>query len=234
MLLPEEFFSLEGFTHRDLWKKEKPVWSALLSMDDYFKKISYQIEIEIPSSVYLENPEQISIGKGTTLDPGVFIQGPCLIGKNCSIRHGANLRSYCILGDQCTVGHASELKQSILLNGAAVTHLCYVGDSILGSHVNLGAGVKCANLRLDRSEVSVLYNDVKIKTGLKKLGAIIGDGAQIGCNCVLNPGTLIGKETISFPLLNLSGVIPACRKVKNKQQWVVEPIAEGILERLIK
>ena len=230
MFTPETFFSLESFAHQSLWKTGDPVWSALHSLNEYLKVATHQIEVEIPQGVYLENGDRISIGNGTLLDPGVYIQGPCIIGKNCTIRHGANLRGGVILGDGCVIGHGTEVKQSILLDGAHATHLCYVGDSILGAGVNLGAGVKCANLRLDRKEILIS----KVKTGLKKLGAIIGDGAQIGCNCVLNPGTLVGKEVVSHPLLNLGGYIPARSQVARGRDWNVAPSAGKILERLLK
>lgn len=164
------------------------------------------------------------------IEPGVYIQGPCIIGKNCVIRHGAYIREGVICGDYCQIGHSAELKHSILLNHACATHFVYVGDSILGNEVNLGAGVKCANLRLDRSEVVVAWNGKRVKTGLKKLGAIVGDRVQIGCNCVLNPGTLIGKESFSHPLLNLSGYIPPRSQMSAKGR---EPIEPHILEKLL-
>jgi NDP-sugar pyrophosphorylase family protein len=108
-----------------------------------------------------------------------------------------------ILGNHCSIGHCAELKNSILLNDAAVTHFVYVGDSIIGNRVNLAAGVKCANLRLDRKDVRIEGRE----TGLKKFGSIVGDDVQVGCNCVLNPGTLLGKGTICYPLRNVSGLI---------------------------
>lgn len=234
MLGPEIFFSLNGFRHRTLWQSEDFAWQPIETVSNYLKRFPHQIDIEIPSHIFLENTAQISIGKGTILEPGVLIQGPCIIGKNCIIRHGAMLRDGVILGDGCVIGHATEVKHSILLDGAHATHLCYVGDSILGRNVNLGAGVKCANLRLDRKEISIFLDGQKIKTGLKKMGAIVGDGAQIGCNCVLNPGTLVGKEAASHPLLHLGGYIPARNQVKKERDWTLEPIAGKILEKLLK
>lgn len=229
----DHFFSLHGFAHASLWNGKERVWDALFYLDPYLKSFSHKIEISIPEGVFLENKESISIGKGTTIDPGVLIQGPCVIGKNCRIRHGAFLRGSVILGDDCVVGHGSELKNAILLNGSCAAHLCYVGDSILGSNVNLSAGVKCANLRLDAKEVSIVFEGKKIKTGLKKLGAILGSDVKVGCNCVLNPGTLIGKKSAVYPLLNIGGCIPAFSEVKAKIGWVVEPKMEKVLQHLI-
>jgi UDP-N-acetylglucosamine diphosphorylase / glucose-1-phosphate thymidylyltransferase / UDP-N-acetylgalactosamine diphosphorylase / glucosamine-1-phosphate N-acetyltransferase / galactosamine-1-phosphate N-acetyltransferase len=203
-----DYFSLDCFAHRNLWKEGLPVWTPLQMLDDYFKTWDFQIEIEIPPNIYLDRPELISIGQGTVIEPGVYIQGPCIIGRDCTLRHGAYLRQNVICGDRSAIGHGAEIKHSILLDDVAVTHFNYIGDSIVGNQANLGAGVKCSNLRLDRDEISVFLYGKQIKTGLRKFGAIIGDHAQIGCNCVLNPGTLVGRECIAYPLLNFGGQIP--------------------------
>ncbi len=227
----ESFFSIDRFEHSSLWKEGEPVWHPLIYLTDYLKeKNTCQIEIEIPEGVFLQNRELISIGKGTIIEPGVFIQGPCIIGKNCVLRHGAYIRESVILGDECHIGHSSELKHSILLNRAAATHFVYVGDSILGESVNLGAGVKCANLRLDRRDVFVQFEGKKIRTGLKKFGAIVGDRVQIGCNSVLNPGTLVGRECFSYPLMNLKGTIPARSQIDSDG---IRPVEKNILEKLL-
>lgn len=234
-LAANSFFSLKDFLHSSvLWENGKPVWMALQNLDRYLKSYdSYKIEIEIPSDVKIVNPELVAIGEGTILEPGVLIEGPCILGKDCLVRHGAFLRGGVICGDNCVVGHASEVKHSIFLNGAQAAHLDYVGDSILGSRVNLGAGVKCANLRLDRREISILDEGVKVKTGLKKFGCILGDGCQIGCNVVLNPGTLLGPGCVSYPLINLHGTIPANSRIKGKShEFDIEPVGIEILEAL--
>ena len=233
MFFPNDLFPIHDFSHASLWSEKGFVWEALTHLENYLKKFSYKIKTQIPTQVYLENKECIFIGEGTTIDPGVMIQGPCIIGKNCSIRHGAFLRGSVILGDGCVVGHGSELKNTILLNGAKVAHLCYVGYSIVGPNTNLGAGVKCSNLRLDLREVSISCDGKKIKTGLKKLGAIFGEGVQVGCNCVLNPGTVIGKKSEIFPLLNVGGYVPPHSRVKSLRNWTIEPKAEEILQKMI-
>ncbi len=170
------------------------------------------------------NPEQISIGEGTIIEPGAYIRGPCIIGKNCQIRHGAYIRGNVIIGDHCVVGHATELKHSILLDHAHAAHFAFVGDSILGNGVNLGAGVRCANLRLDGAPVCVQYGEESFSTGMRKLGAVIGDEAQIGCNVVLNPGTCFGKESRCFPGLTVSGYIEGskCLRPKQKNSVIVD------------
>lgn len=229
---PDLFFSLRKFKHRSLWKEGEPVWSALHSLSKYLETLRFKIEIDSLVGVHLERPELISIGPGTVIEPGVMIQGPCVIGSRCIIRQGAYLREGTILGDGCIVGHSAELKQSILLDGAAATHFVYVGDSILGNEVNLGAGVKCANLRLDRKNVQIHWENSVLKTGLKKFGAIVGDRAQIGCNSVLNPGTLIGKGALCHPLVTLSGYVPAGSLVKSDRSMQIESSGKRLLEKI--
>ncbi len=227
----EHFFSLQQFAHRSLWKEGETIWFPLLWLNDYLEeKNPHKIEIDIPEGVFLKEKELISIGQGTLIEPGVLIQGPCIIGKHCVIRHGAYLRGEVICGDYCHIGHCTELKHSILLDYAAATHFVYVGDSILGNRVNLGAGVKCANLRLDRSDVHVIMDGKKIRTDLKKFGAIVGDQTQIGCNCVLNPGTLVERECFSYPLMHLGGFIPSRSQISRKG---IQPIEQKILEKLL-
>lgn len=224
------YISLETFDHPSLWKENQPIWSALNELKFYLTKMQHKIEIDLPEGVFLKNSEMISIGKGTVIEPGVMIQGPCIIGKNCEIRHGAYIRECVILGDGCRIGHAAEIKHSILLNGAKATHFTYVGDSILGNFVNLGAGVKCANLRLDQAYISVLLETRKVDTGLKKFGAVVGDFSQIGCNSVLNPGTLVGKMSFSLPLVSMQGTYPPKSQVSAKG---ITPIQQNRLEKFV-
>ncbi len=208
-LSPEAFFSLTAFEHRCLFDGCEFVWEALSRLPSYLEQASLgKIQVKVPASATLIFPEKISIGEGTLIEPGAFIQGPCIIGRNCQIRQGAYIRGGVILADHCVVGHVTELKNTIFLNHAAAAHFNYVGDSILGNQVNLGAGAKCANLRLDHSPVSIRTQGKKFVTGLKKLGAILGDGAQIGCNAVLNPGSFLGKNAGCYPLLSVHGYVP--------------------------
>jgi NDP-sugar pyrophosphorylase family protein len=213
------FFTLEGFEHAALFEGLSFPWEALAHLTDYLnhQKLG-MIEVELPSSVHLVNPHLISIGKGTVVEPGVYIQGPCIIGANCTIRFGAYIRGHLVTGDRCVIGHDTEIKHSILLNGVNAAHFNYVGDCILGNGVNLGAGVKCANLRLDHQPVKVVFNGQKMMTHLKKLGAVVGDGAQIGCNAVTNPGTIIGKNAFCHPCLNISGQIQESEIVTGETQ----------------
>ena len=198
MPTPERFFDLQEFLHKDLFKLELPVWDSLRELTGYLDNNNLgKIECSIPEGAILVNPDMISIGKGTRVEPGAYIEGPCIIGEGSQVRHGAYVRPYVLTGKRCVIGHSTEVKHSILLDGAKAPHFNYVGDSILGKGVNLGAGVICANFRLDHGEVIVEIEGKRFKTGLRKFGAILGDLSQIGCNSVLNPGVLLRKRTFS-------------------------------------
>lgn len=216
---PTYFFDLLNFLHTALFDPNSPVWTALAKIDVYLASQALgKIETEIPAGAHLIEPHLISIGKGTIVEPGAYIKGPCIIGQNCSIRHGAYVRGNVITGNKCVIGHDTEIKHSILLDSAHAAHFAYLGDSIIGGRVNLGAGVKCANLKLDNSNVVIYLDGRHVDTGLRKFGAIIGDDSQIGCNAVANPGSLVGKKVFCYPLLNFGGFVPSHSIVKNKNR----------------
>lgn len=147
----------------------------------------------------------VVLGEGSVIEPGAYVKGPCWIGRNVEVRHGAYIRGHAIIGDGAVVGHATEVKGSIFLPGAKAGHFAYVGDSILGRDVNLGAGTKLANLRLKGDEVTVKAAGGRVPTGLRKFGAILGDGVQTGCNSVTNPGTVLGKGCHVHPCVATGG-----------------------------
>lgn len=213
---PSFFFDLSSFEHASLFNSRSYPWEVLPFIEAYLKKLTLgRIEGEVSSRAYLIHPELIYIGEGSIVEPGAYIQGPCWIGKNCVVRHGAYIRGNLLTGNQCVIGHDTEVKNAIFLNEAHAAHFAYVGDSILGNGVNLGAGTKCANFRLDKQPINIHYENERIPTGLRKLGAIIGDGSQIGCNSVTNPGTLLGKEVRCYPCLNLGGFISSRSMIKS-------------------
>lgn len=144
--------------------------------------------------------DRISLGAGTVVEPGAMIKGPTIIGSYSEVRQGAYIRGKCIVGDRCVVGHTTEMKGSVMLNDAKAGHFAYIGDSILGCSSNLGAGTKLANLKIGSSLVRIKVAGEIIDTGLKKLGAVAGDGVEIGCNAVTNPGTLLGKGCKVLPV----------------------------------
>lgn len=217
-LSPQSFFELEAYAHRTLFDECTYAWDALLKIKSYLRKYPLgKIEIEIPEGVTLVHPEWISIGKGTTIEPGAFIQGPCVIGEECTIRHGAYVRGDVIVGNGCVIGHATEVKHSLFLEGACAPHFNYVGDSILGNNINLGAGFVCSNYRFDGSIVNVYFNGEKIESGVNKFGLILGDGCRLGCNGVSNPGTVIGKGSVSYPCINFGGVYGPSSVISNRK-----------------
>ncbi len=142
---------------------------------------------------------RMQIGKGVLIESGALLKEPVIVSDQTEIRQGAYLRGYCLIGKRCVVGHTTEVKHSIFLNDAKAGHFAYLGDSILGGDANLGAGTKMANLRFIRGDVKVRTAEGLLNTGLRKLGAILGDKVQTGCNSVTNPGTVIGRESFLMP-----------------------------------
>lgn len=223
-LCPTAFFDLEGFQHKALFDNCTYVWEVLSYISSYLTQSGLgKIQGEVAAGAFLVDPHLISIGEGTVIEPGAYIKGPCIIGRHCVIRHGAYIRGALIAGDHCIIGHDTEVKNSILLNHVHAAHFAYLGDSVLGNNVNLGAGVKCANLKLNESEIAIHFQDQKFPTKLRKLGAICGDDVRIGCNVVTNPGTLIGKASECYPSINFGGVVPSCSTVKSNIQILVLP-----------
>ncbi len=153
---------------------------------------------------------EIEIGRAVLVEPGALLKGPLLVGEFTEIRQGAYIRGSCYVGSRCVVGHTTEMKNSIMLEGAKAGHFAYLGDSILGREVNLGAGTKLANLKLTRDNIRLRVQGKIYDTGLRKLGAILGDGVQTGCNSVTNPGTLLGPESLVLPCSRVGpGYFPA-------------------------
>lgn len=142
---------------------------------------------------------QIYLGKGTVVEPGAYIKGPAIIGNNCEIRQGAYIRGNVLVGNKCIIGHATEVKNACFLDQAKAGHFAYIGDSILGNRVNLGAGTKLANLNIRSVPVRLKLDGKDVHTGLKKFGAILGDDVETGCNSVTNPGTMLGKKCAVYP-----------------------------------
>ena len=161
----------------------------------------------LPSSITFDQSNgPVIIEQSAIVEPSTHFIGPCYIGNEAVIRHGAYVREYSWICSTAVVGHASEVKHSILLPGAKAPHFNYVGDSILGKAVNLGAGVKLSNLRNDGAEVYLRIGDDRRPSGLRKFGAILGEGCQLGCNAVTNPGTILGPNSTVWPNVTVTGV----------------------------
>lgn len=178
-------------------------WEALAKLKSFILEYAGQL-----SGDYERISEFVWIGKGTVVEKSVLIKGPAIIGRDCELRHSAFIRENVLIGDQVVVGNSTEIKNSILMTRAQAPHFNYVGDSILGFKAHIGAGVILSNLKSTGGTVRVIYNNETIETGLRKFGAILGDNAEVGCNSVLNPGTVIGKNSIVYPLSAVRGVVP--------------------------
>lgn len=148
--------------------------------------------------------KRLDLGPGVVVEPGALIKGPTIIGGHTEVRQGAYVRGKCLTGSACVIGHTTEMKSSIMLNGAKAGHFAYIGDSILGASSNLGAGTKLANLKLSGDNVRVRVSGGLIDTGLRKLGAILGDTVEIGCNTVTNPGTILGPGSLVWPVASVA------------------------------
>lgn len=215
MLKPGDLFDLQQTEHAALFEGCEFAWEALKRLKEYLEG-ALRPGCHHRSEGRAFIGERVFIGEGTLVEEGAMIQGPAIIGRDCQIRHNAYIRSEVIIGDHCVVGNSCELKHSVLFNRAVVPHFNYVGDSILGYRAHLGAGVKISNVKLMPGNVTVEVEGVPRDTGLRKLGALLGDHCEIGCNCVLNPGSIIGRGAMIYPNTNWRGILPHNMIVKNK------------------
>jgi bifunctional UDP-N-acetylglucosamine pyrophosphorylase / glucosamine-1-phosphate N-acetyltransferase len=205
---PDKYLDLKQTEHTVLFEKAEQAWEILLALDLYLRDVIKPAN----HGTLIGNPvigEKVFIGEGTVIEPGAYIKGPAWIGENCQIRHGAYIRENVIVGGGSVIGNSTEIKNSVLFKGCQVPHFNYVGDSVLGAKVHLAAGVIVSNLKLNGDFITVRYGDEVITTGLRKFGALIGDGAEIGCNTVLNPGSIIGRKSLIYPGVCWRGVLPA-------------------------
>ena len=217
-LTPDAFFALDEFAHARIFEGATYVWEAISRLGDYIHEVLEPgIQGDVENGAHLVG-EAIQVGPGTRIEAGATVRGPVIIGAHCTIRSGAILRGGNVVGDRCTIGNSSELKNTLMLDGAHAPHFNYCGDSILGARSNLGAGTKLSNLRLDNQQIFVRYGGETIATGLRKFGAVLGDGAQTGCNAVLNPGTLLGPKAMVFPCAVASGVVEPGERVTGRRR----------------
>ena len=216
----EELFDLGQTEHASLFDSLGQAWEVFPHIGDYLRDTLRAAQLgQAHGQAVIEG--DVFVGEGTVIEAGALIRGPVWIGRNCHIGHGATLRGNVIVGDGCIVGHATELKNAVLFNGCEVPHFNYVGDSVLGHLVHLGAGVMLSNYRLIRGKVNVRTASGRLDSGLAKFGALIGDRTEIGCNAVLNPGAVIGRDCLLYPNVTFTGVLPARRLVKNKTELTV-------------
>ena len=195
-----ELFECQTPYLKKLFDEAEYPWEMLPKIKEYIKTL-----IAEGLEGFTEISEGVWVGRDVKIYPTVTIEAPAIIGHGTEMRPGAFIRGSVITGENCVIGNSSELKNCVLLNKVQVPHYHYVGDSVLGNFAHMGAGSICSNLKSDGKAV-VIHGDEDYVTGLRKIGAILGDHADIGCGCVLNPGTVIGKNTSVYPLNALRGV----------------------------
>ena len=194
-------------------------WEVINQISDFIIELGKTLD----KNIYEEKAPNVWVAKSAKIAPTAFIGGPCIIDENAEIRHSAFIRENAIVGKNVVVGNSTELKNVIIFNNSEVPHYNYVGDSILGYKSHMGAGSIISNLKSDKSNVSVKYNDKKIETNLRKFGAILGDNVEVGCSSVLNPGSIIGRKTNIYPLSSVRGFIGPNKIYKNQNE-IVEKI----------
>ena len=185
---------LSGFTH---------LWEALPGIRDMILTLGAALGEE-----YDQIQENVWVHKTAVISPTAYLGSPCIIGPGTEVRHCAFIRGSALVGENCVVGNSVELKNVILFDGVQVPHFNYVGDSILGYKAHMGAGSLTSNVKSDKTLVTVKNGDEKIETGLKKFGAMLGDFVEVGCNSVLNPGTVIGRHSNVYPTSCVRGMVP--------------------------
>ena len=215
----EDFFDLSLFHYADLYDGIEYIWEAIAKIAGYVEAKLAELGPRNLGTT-LGSPyiaDNVYIGEGTVVEHGAVIKGPAVIGANCEIRNGAYVRGNFICDDNTVLGNSCEVKNAAIHQNGTVPHFAYVGDSILGFKAHLGAGVKISNVKLTWETVKVNVNGTVVDTGLKKFGAILGDNTDIGCNSVLNPGSIIGKRSIVYPNCSWRGILPANRIAKMRQ-----------------
>lgn len=213
----KQLYNLEETIAKELLQKEKYPWECLPKISEFIINLGEKLNEEI----FEKKGENIWIAKTAKIAPTASITGPTIIDENAEIRHCAFIRGKAIVGKNAVVGNSVELKNCILFNNTQVPHYNYVGDSILGYKAHMGAGSITSNVKSDKTNV-VIKGKENIETNLRKVGAFLGDEAEIGCNSVLNPGTVIGRNTSVYPLSCVRGVIPENSIYKNPKEIVIK------------
>ncbi len=215
----EELYNLNETIAKDLLRSEKYPWEILPKISDYILEIGPKLD----KNIFEQKGENIWIAKSAKIAASSSITGPVIIDENAEIRHCAFIRGKAIIGKNAVVGNSTELKNCILFNNVQVPHYNYVGDSILGFKAHMGAGSITSNVKSDKTNVQIKGTDI-IETNLRKVGAFLGDGVEVGCNSVLNPGTVIGRNSNVYPLSCVRGIIPENSIYKNKNEIVIKEV----------
>ena len=200
-----EMYDLSHTIAAELFEGKTYPWEVLSEIGDFIMKLGETLDPE----EYEKRGENVWIAKSATIAATASINGPCIIGKNTEVRQCAFIRGKAIVGEGCVVGNSTELKNVVLFNKVQVPHYNYVGDSVLGFKSHTGAGAITSNVKQDKTLVTVNYYGTKVETGLKKFGAMLADNVEVGCNSVLNPGTVVGRHSNVYPLSMVRGFVPA-------------------------
>ena len=203
-LMIRSLFSLDETIAREYLEGFEYPWEALKGIGDLIVRLGQSL----PEDIYKEIRENVWAAESAEIFNSAYIKGPCIIGENTEVRHCAFIRGNALVGNDCVVGNSTELKNVILFNHVQVPHYNYVGDSILGAYAHMGAGSITSNVKSDKENVVIKNGTERIETGIKKIGAFLGDHVEIGCGSVLNPGSIIGKNSMVYPLSSVRGVVP--------------------------
>jgi len=209
-------FTLEETIAKDIFEGATYPWEVLPKISNFIFELGESLSVE----EYNKSGDNVWIAKSAKVAPSAYIAGPAIIGKNAEIRHCAFIRGNAIVGEGAVVGNSTELKNVIIFNKAQVPHYNYVGDSILGFKAHMGAGAITSNVKSDKTLVKVRYNGLAAETGLKKFGAILGDNVEVGCGSVLNPGTVIGRDSNIYPLSSVRECVAAGSIYKKREEVV--------------
>ena len=212
----EKLLDLKETMAAELFEGKTYPWEVLPEIKDFILKLGKTLDPD----EYEYREGDIWIAKSAKIAPTACINGPAIIGKDTEVRHCAFIRGNAIVGEDCVVGNSTELKNVVLFNCVQVPHYNYVGDAVLGYKSHMGAGSICSNVKSDKQLVVVKDGEEKIETGLKKFGAMLGDHVEVGCGSVLNPGTVIGRNSNIYPLSPVRGCIPADSIYKNAAEII--------------
>ncbi|MCC8138678.1 MAG: UDP-N-acetylglucosamine pyrophosphorylase [Lachnospiraceae bacterium] len=214
-----DLFDLNETIGAELFEGLTWPWEALPKIGDFIRKLGATLSEE----EYEKVGEDVWIARSATVFPSAYIHGPAIIGKDAEVRHCAFIRGNALVGEGAVVGNSTELKNVVLFNKVQVPHYNYVGDSILGYRAHMGAGSITSNVKSDKLLVKVHTPEGDIETGIKKFGAMIGDRVEVGCGSILNPGSVIGRESNIYPLSSVRGVVPA-HSIYKKQGEIAEKL----------
>ena len=224
----KKLFDLEETIAKELFERYTYPWEVFKDLGNFIEEVGKTL----PDTEYLKIGRNIWVHRSVKIMPTIALAGPLIIGKDASIRSCAFCRGKVIIGEGAVAGNSCEFKNAILFNKAQVPHFSYVGDSIIGFKAHLGASAITSNLKSDKSDVVLHLDDAELETGLRKLGAIVADEVEVGCGSILNPGTVIGKNTTIYPLSNVRGCVNKSSIYKSKDDIVVKAKKKPTIAKL--